>query len=125
MSPNVRLLFWIEAALAVLCGGLAVLTIFWQDWIEALTGYDPDQHDGSVEWLIVIALFAICAVLALLAIRIAPPRPAIAKPSNRRLQALAPSRKLEMAKPPKKACRRCRRRSDRPPDYSARRCSNC
>jgi hypothetical protein len=40
------------------CGGLAVLTIFWPDWIEALTGYDPDQHDGTVEGLIVIALLS-------------------------------------------------------------------
>jgi hypothetical protein len=38
--------------------GLAVFTIFWPDWIEALTGYDPEQHDGSVEWLIVIALLS-------------------------------------------------------------------
>ena len=44
--------------LAGLCCGLAVLTIFWPDWIEALTGYDPDQHDGTVEWLIVIALLS-------------------------------------------------------------------
>ena len=44
--------------LAVFCGGLAVLSIFWRDWIEALTGYDPDQHNGTVEWLIVIALLS-------------------------------------------------------------------
>jgi hypothetical protein len=44
--------------LAGFCGGLAVLTIFWPDWIEALTGYDPDQHDGTVEWLIVTALLS-------------------------------------------------------------------
>jgi hypothetical protein len=43
--------------IAAFCGGLAVLTIFWPDWIEELTGYDPDQHAGSVEWLIVVALF--------------------------------------------------------------------
>jgi hypothetical protein len=35
-----------------------VLTIIWPDWIEALTRYDPDQHAGSVEYLIVIALFS-------------------------------------------------------------------
>jgi hypothetical protein len=35
-----------------------VLTIVWPDWIEALTGYDPDQHNGTVEWLIVIALLS-------------------------------------------------------------------
>jgi hypothetical protein len=40
------------------CGGFALLTIFRPDWIEALTGYDPDQHDGAVEGLIVIALLS-------------------------------------------------------------------
>jgi hypothetical protein len=44
--------------LAGFCGGLAVLTVFWPDWIEALTGYDPDQHDGTVEGLIVLALLS-------------------------------------------------------------------
>jgi len=44
--------------LAAFCGVLAVLTIFWPDWIEALNGFDPDQHDGTVEWLIVIALLS-------------------------------------------------------------------
>jgi hypothetical protein len=44
--------------LAGFCGGLAVLTIFWPDWIEALTAYDPDQHNGTVEWLMVIALLS-------------------------------------------------------------------
>jgi hypothetical protein len=40
------------------CGGLALLTLFWPDWIERLTGYDPDQHEGSVEWLIMIAILS-------------------------------------------------------------------
>jgi hypothetical protein len=44
--------------LAGFCGGLAVLSIFWPDWIETLTGYDPDQHNATVEWLIVIALLS-------------------------------------------------------------------
>ena len=44
--------------LAVFCSGLAVLSIFWPDWIEALTGFDPDQHNGTVEWLIVKALLS-------------------------------------------------------------------
>ena len=43
---------------AAFCGILAVLTIFWPDWIEALTGFDPDQHDGTVEWLIAITLLS-------------------------------------------------------------------
>jgi hypothetical protein len=28
-------------------GGLAILTFVWLDWIEVLTGYDPDQHNGT------------------------------------------------------------------------------
>jgi hypothetical protein len=44
--------------LAGFCGGLAVLSIFSPDWIEALTGYDPDQHNGTGEWLVVIALLS-------------------------------------------------------------------
>jgi hypothetical protein len=44
--------------IAMFCGGFAVLTIFWPDWIEGLTGYDPDPHDGTVEWLTVIALLS-------------------------------------------------------------------
>ena len=35
-----------------------MLTIFWRDWIESLIGYDPDQHDGTVECLIAIALLS-------------------------------------------------------------------
>jgi hypothetical protein len=42
--------------LAGFCCGFAGLTILWPDWIEALTGYDPDQHDEAVEWLIALAL---------------------------------------------------------------------
>jgi hypothetical protein len=56
MAPAISLA--LIRPLAGFCGGLAVLTIFWPDWIEALTGYDPDQHDGSVEWLILIALLS-------------------------------------------------------------------
>jgi hypothetical protein len=47
-----------EEISGVTAGGLAVLTIFWPDWIEALTGYDPDERDGTVEGLIVIALLS-------------------------------------------------------------------
>jgi hypothetical protein len=53
--------------------GLVVLAIFWPDWIEALTGYDPDQHTGTVEWLIVIALLSTAPYWR-------RPRPAIVKP---------------------------------------------
>jgi|AmaraimetFIIA100_FD_contig_51_8616399_length_501_multi_5_in_0_out_0_1 hypothetical protein len=67
MTGNVRRRFWVEAGVAALCGFLAVLTIFSQDWIEVLTGFDPDQHGGSVEWAIVAVLAFACAVLSLAA----------------------------------------------------------
>ena len=57
----------IETALAILTGALGVITIFWHDWIEILTGWDPDHHNGSVEVVLIVALFAVsvtCAVLA-------------------------------------------------------------
>lgn len=57
----------IETAVAVLTGALGVITIFWHDWIEILTGWDPDHHSGSVEAGLIVALLAVsvtCAVLA-------------------------------------------------------------
>jgi len=57
MKSKVRARFWLETSLASLCGVLAVLTLWWRDWIEALTGFDPDHHSGSVEWAIVAGLF--------------------------------------------------------------------
>jgi hypothetical protein len=49
----------VEAAIAVLAGALGIVTVFWHDWIEALTGWDPDQHNGGAEWLIVAVLLAV------------------------------------------------------------------
>ena len=46
----------LEAAIAVLTGALGILTLIWRDWIETLTGWDPDRHNGSVEWLVVAVL---------------------------------------------------------------------
>lgn len=47
--------FSIEAVVAAVSGVLAVITLFWRDWPE-VTGSDPDRHDGSVEWLLVLVL---------------------------------------------------------------------
>lgn len=67
MKLTVRARFWAEAGLASLCGFLAVLTLFWRDWIEALTGFDPDHHNGSFEWMIVGGLFLLCALVSFVA----------------------------------------------------------
>jgi len=58
MKPRVQVRFWLEAGLGLLCGFLAVLTVFWRAWIEALTGVDPDHHNGVFEWAIVGGLLA-------------------------------------------------------------------
>jgi hypothetical protein len=58
-----------ETAIASSAGVLGVLTIFWHDWVEALTGWDPDHHNGSFEWMIVAVLLIIAAVLATFARR--------------------------------------------------------
>jgi uncharacterized membrane protein YidH (DUF202 family) len=63
-----RLRFWIEAALALLTGVLALVTPFFPDWIELISGWDPDQHDGSVESMIVIGLAIITVLTAGLAV---------------------------------------------------------
>ena len=59
----------LETVIALLAGLLGIVTIFWHDWIEALTGWDPDQHNGSAEWLIVAGLLVVSAAMGTLARR--------------------------------------------------------
>ena len=66
MKPS-KIRVRLEIAIALFAGALGVLTIFWHDWIEALTGWDPDQHNGAFEWLIVAVLLAIAAAVGVLA----------------------------------------------------------
>jgi hypothetical protein len=67
MSPQLRVRFWTEAALAALSGVLFVVTIFWKDWIEAVFGVGPDRHSGSLEWAIVAVLLVVTLLFGLLA----------------------------------------------------------
>ena len=53
----------LEAIVALCAGILGIVTIFWHDWIEALTGWDPDHHNGSFEWIIVAVLLIIAAAI--------------------------------------------------------------
>ena len=59
----------LETAVALAAGILGLVTIFWHDWIEMLTGLDPDQHNGSAEWLLVTGLLAIAVAMGLVARR--------------------------------------------------------
>ncbi len=58
--------FWVEIVIAAISGSLCLITPLWPDWIEAVSGWDPDQHDGSVEWAIVATFLVVTiAMLAL------------------------------------------------------------
>jgi hypothetical protein len=59
----------LEAAIAVLAGALGILTLIWRDWIEFLAGWDPDHHNGSVEWLVVGVLLAVAVAMGALSVR--------------------------------------------------------
>jgi hypothetical protein len=68
MRQRPRRRYWIEAGLGTLSGILFVLTLIVPDWIEAAFGIDPDQHSGSLEWVIV-AVLAVTTVLSCLLAR--------------------------------------------------------
>jgi hypothetical protein len=67
MRRNFRRLFWVEIGLAAFTGLLALVTPIFPDWIEFVSGWDPDQHDGSVERMIVIGLFVVTIAMVALA----------------------------------------------------------
>lgn len=52
--------FWAKVVVGGTAGVLYVVTPFRPDWIEAICGgFDPDQHGGSIEWIIVMAMLVI------------------------------------------------------------------
>ena len=61
--------FWVKAISAAAAAVLASLTLLWPDWIESLTGINPDHGNGSFEWMLVIGLAVVSAALSLLAWR--------------------------------------------------------
>jgi hypothetical protein len=77
MRRKMRTRFWVETVLAAATGALFVLTLRWHDWLEAL-GFEPDNDDGTAEWLIVAGSLVVCIVFVLLA-RLEWRRPAPAR----------------------------------------------
>jgi hypothetical protein len=65
VSRRVRAEFGLTAVLAM----MTVLTAAWPDWIEGLTGFDPDHGNGWAEWLLVLALAVLAIAAGLLARR--------------------------------------------------------
>lgn len=61
--------FWIETTLSASSAALFVLTLVWRNWIEAMTGFDPDHRNGSLEIVIAAALLALALISARLARR--------------------------------------------------------
>nr|HET6903808.1 hypothetical protein [Ktedonobacteraceae bacterium] len=67
MRNALRLRFWLETGLAIVTGILFVITLIQRNWIEVAFGVDPDNGNGTLEWLIVGALLVVTIALFTLA----------------------------------------------------------
>lgn len=69
MKARLSFRLWMEVALAVVTLFLAVITTFWQNWIEIVFHVHPDHGNGSFErWVVGIAA-VLCVASVLLASR--------------------------------------------------------
>ena len=63
MRNALRWPFWLETGLAIVTSILFMLTLVQRDWIEIVFGVDPDQANGTFEWLIVGVLLVVTIAL--------------------------------------------------------------
>jgi hypothetical protein len=63
MRNSLRWRFWLETGLAIVTSIVFLLTLVQRDWIESVFGLDPDQGNGTLEWLIVGALLVVSITL--------------------------------------------------------------
>jgi hypothetical protein len=69
LVKSAKSLFWIETSLAACSVALLAVTAVWPDWIEEVSGWDPDQSSGALEWGIVLVLALSTITFAVLARR--------------------------------------------------------
>jgi hypothetical protein len=62
MSRKLPARFWFEAITGTIGLVLFILTLITREWIEELTGWDPDGGNGSLEVALAVGLLAISAV---------------------------------------------------------------
>jgi hypothetical protein len=67
MRNTLRRRFWFETGMAIVTGVLFVITLVRNDWIEIVFGVDPDNNNGTLEWLIVGVLLVVTIALFILA----------------------------------------------------------
>jgi uncharacterized membrane protein len=59
----------IEMVLAAVSAALSLLTLVFPEWIEALTGLEPDAGSGALEWIIAGVFLTATVVSTILARR--------------------------------------------------------
>ncbi len=69
MERDLPTRFWIEAVVAGVGVALFILTLFTREWVEMLTGLDPDGGSGALEFGLALALLAVAVGAALAAQR--------------------------------------------------------
>ena len=67
MRNALRRRFWLETGIAIITGILFVITLIRNNWIEVVFHVDPDNNNGTFEWLIVGALLLVTITLFILA----------------------------------------------------------
>jgi poly(3-hydroxyalkanoate) synthetase len=60
---KLRRRFWVETVSTLVTGVLCVISLICPDWIETVTGWNLDHHNGLVEWAIAGGLFIVTVMM--------------------------------------------------------------